>query len=331
MSTETSATAPAIPPPFDPELAAMLALVNLHVPSSLSGEAITALRAAGDALPTPALDDFAREGRFLVEERTVPGPEGAPDVCLLIARPAAATTARPVVYFTHGGGMVIGNNRLGVEEVLDWAEEFELVVVSVEYRLAPENPHPAPIEDCWAGLRWTFENAAGIGADPSRVLLAGVSAGGGLAAALGLLARDRGGPAPIGQLLLSPMLDDRNDTPSAVQMAGIGIWDRTSNATGWGALLGDAAGGPDVSPYAAPARARDLAGLAPAFVDVGSAETFRDESLAYASRIWQAGGSAELHVWPGGFHGFDGLVPHAMLSRDARAARVRWLRRILGT
>jgi len=330
MSTETP-TAPAGPPPFDSELAAALSLINLHVPSSLSGEAIAALRAAGESLPNPTLADFARDGRFLVEEREVPGPQGAPDISLLICRPAAATTALPVVYYTHGGGMVIGNNRLGVEEALDWAEEFDLVVVSVEYRLAPENPHPAPIEDCWAGLLWTLEHAAEIGADPTRVLLAGVSAGGGLAAALGLLARDRGGPAPIGQLLLCPMLDDRNDTPSAVQMAGLGVWDRTSNATGWGALLGDALGGPDVSPYAAPARPDDLFGLAPAFVDVGSAETFRDESVAYASRIWQAGGSAELHVWPGGFHGFDGLAPHAALSHDARAARVRWLRRILGT
>jgi len=330
MSTDAP-TAPAGPPPFDSELAAALSLINLHVPSSLSGEAIAALRAAGESLPNPTLADFARDGRFLVEERDVPGPEGAPDISLLICRPAAATTARPVVYYTHGGGMVIGNNRLGVEEALDWAEEFDLVVVSVEYRLAPENPHPAPIEDCWAGLRWTIAHAAEIGADPTRVLLAGVSAGGGLAAALGLLARDRGGPAPIGQLLLCPMLDDRNDTPSAVQMAGLGVWDRTSNATGWGALLGDALGGPDVSPYAAPARADDLSGLAPAFVDVGSAETFRDEAVAYASRIWQAGGSAELHVWPGGFHGFDGLAPHAALSHDARAARVRWLRRILGT
>ena len=130
---------------------------------------------------------------------------------------------------------------------------------------------------------------------------------------------------------MCPMLDDRNDTPSSLQMVGRGVWDRISNNTGWTALLGEQRGGPDVSPYAAPARATDLSGLPPAFIDVGSAETFRDEDVAYASRIWQAGGQAELHVWPGGFHGFDVVAPHAAVSRDAKAARIRWLRRLLGS
>ena len=129
-------------------------------------------------------------------------------------------------------------------------------------------------------------------------------------------------------MLLCPMLDDRNNTVSSVQMAGRGVWDHTANATGWGALLGDAAGGPDVSPYAAPARATDLSGLPPTFVDVGSAETFRDEDVAYANRIWQAGGRAELHVWPGGYHGFDAFAPAAAVSQDAKAARIKWLDRL---
>ena len=128
---------------------------------------------------------------------------------------------------------------------------------------------------------------------------------------------------------MGPMLDDRNDTVSSHQMAGRGVWDRTANDTAWTALLGDRRGGPDVSPYAAPARATDLSGLPPAYLDVGSAETFRDEVVAYASAVWQAGGAAELHVWPGGFHGFDALVPEAALSHAARTARVDWLRRLL--
>jgi acetyl esterase/lipase len=143
------------------------------------------------------------------------------------------------------------------------------------------------------------------------------------------MARDRGGPAIAGQLLLCPMLDDRNDTPSAVQMAGLGIWDRGANEVGWTALLGDARGGPNVPAYAAPARASDLSGLPPAYIDVGSAETFRDEAVTYASRIWQAGGDAELHVWPGGFHAFAGFAPQAALSKDAAAAPAAWLRRLL--
>jgi acetyl esterase/lipase len=130
-------------------------------------------------------------------------------------------------------------------------------------------------------------------------------------------------------MLMCPMLDDRNETPSSHELDREGVWDRGDNLAGWQALLGPAQGGPDVSPYAAPARASDLSGLAPAFVDVGSVETFRDEDVAYATRIWQAGGAAELHVWPGGFHGFDQIAPDATLSRAARSARSAWLRRLV--
>jgi acetyl esterase/lipase len=282
----------------------------------------------GAPFAPPTNEELACGDLFEVDERSVPGPPGAPEVPVLICRPTTATEPRPIVYNIHGGGMVAGTHRLGMP--LDWAEELDLLVVSVDYRLAPEHPHPAPVEDCYAGLLWTAEHAKEIGGDPDRIILAGGSAGGGLAAAVALLARDRNGPRVIGQVLMCPMLDDRNDTPSAHQMAGLGVWDRTSNETGWSALLGEARGTDDVSPYAAPARATDLSGLPPAFIDVGSAETFRDEDVAYASRIWQAGGIAELHVWPGGFHGFDGMVPKAALSQDARAARLRWLHRLLG-
>jgi acetyl esterase/lipase len=233
------------------------------------------------------------------------------------------------IYYIHGGGMIMGDNRAGLPSALDHAAELNLAVVSVDYRLAPETPHPGPVEDCYAGLCWTAAHAAELGIDKERLIVGGGSAGGGLAAAVALLARDRGGPALAGQLLICPMLDDRNDTPSSRQMAGLGVWDRAANEVGWTALLGDARGGPDVSPYAAPARATDLSGLPPAFIDVGSAETFRDEDVAYATRIWQAGGTAELHVWPGGFHGFSGLMPGASLSRAAVAAQRSWLRRLL--
>jgi acetyl esterase/lipase len=264
-----------------------------------------------------------------VEQRSVPGPEGAPEVSLLICRPAAVPAPTAAIYHIHGGGMIIGDHRTGMLEMMDLAEEFTAAVVSVEYRLAPETPHPGPVEDCYAGLVWTAAHAAELDVDPRRIVVAGASAGGGLAAAVALLARDRGGPDLAGQLLVYPMLDDRNDTPSTRQMTGLGVWDSTANLTGWTALLGDARGGPDVSPYAAPARATDLSNLPPAFIDVGTAETFRDEDVAYAGRIWQAGGRCELHVWPGCFHGFDAMAPEATISREARAARVRWLHRLL--
>ncbi|MZF84122.1 alpha/beta hydrolase [Streptomyces sp. SID5643] len=320
-----------VPPPFDPELAAALELIKDMISPGLTPEEIAEVR-QGPGIQLLADLDLTVGGAFEVEDRQVPGPEGEPDISLLICRPAGAESAgpRPVIYHVHGGGMVIGNNRVGVDVPLEWAKALDAVVVSVEYRLAPEHPHPAPVEDVYAGLLWTADHAAEIGADPERIVIAGASAGGGLCAALALLTRDRKGPQPIGQVLMCPMLDDRNDTPSTYQMAGLGVWDRTANETGWTALLGPRRGGPDVPEYAAAARAEDLTGLPPAFLDVGSAETFRDEVVAYASRIWQAGGVAELHVWPGGFHGFDGFAPQAAVSQAARRAQVAWLRRLLG-
>ncbi|MGW0578479.1 alpha/beta hydrolase [Streptomyces sp. NPDC002920] len=319
-----------VPPPFDPELAATLELIKEMIQPGMSLEDIDVVR-KGPGIALLAELDLTVGGAFEVEDRTVPGPQGQPDISLLICRPTspAPDRPRPVVYHVHGGGMVIGNNRVGVDAALDWARELDMVVVSVEYRLAPENPHPAPAEDVYAGLLWTVEHAEELGVDPERIVIAGASAGGGLTAALALLLRDRGGPRPLGQLLLCPMLDDRNDTPSTHQMAGLGIWDRAANETGWTALLGARRGAADVSPYAAPARAEDLSGLPPAFLDVGSAETFRDEAVTYASRIWQAGGVGELHVWPGGFHGFEFNAPQAAISVATRAARVQWLRRLL--
>lgn len=319
------------PPPFDPELAGALELIKDMISPGLTLDEIAEVR-QGPGIQLLADMDLTMGGTFEVEDRQVPGPQGEPDISLLICRPTAPASAgaRPVIYHVHGGGMVIGNNRVGVDVPLAWAQALDAVVVSVEYRLAPEHPHPAPIEDVYAGLLWTADHAAELGGDPERIVIAGASAGGGLCAALALLTRDRKGPQPIGQILMCPMLDDRNDTPSTYQMAGLGVWDRTANETGWTALLGSRRGGPDVPAYAAPARAEDLTGLPPAFLDVGSAETFRDEVVAYASRIWQAGGVAELHVWPGGFHGFDGFAPQAALSQSARAAHVNWLRRLLG-
>jgi acetyl esterase/lipase len=316
-------------PPFDPELAAVLAMIGDDAPPTMTPDMILPTRAAMAAMPSLSDEDLARGGTYTVEERRVPGPDGAPDVTLLICHPTAAAAAVGAIYYTHGAGMVMGDRRTGLDWVLDMAAPSRMAVVSVEYRLAPEHPDPAPIEDCYAGLVWTARHAAELAIDPDRIVVYGRSAGGGLAAGVALLARDRGGPPLFGQMLDAPMLDDRDDTVSSMQIDGIGVWDRTSNQTGWDALLGDRRGGGDVSSYAAPARASDLAGLPPTYIAVGSAEVFRDECVAYASRIWQDGGAAELHVWPGGFHGFDVIAPEAALSRSATRAREAWLRRLM--
>jgi acetyl esterase/lipase len=329
-SGESGAVLVGPPPPFDPELLPALAGMAETAGPPFTLEMIPAIRRVPPLTPVPTVEDLRRGGAFEVTERLVPGPAGAPDVSLLICRPTGATAPVPCLYFIHGGGMMLGNNRSGgTPRVLEHAEALGAALVSVEYRLAPETPHPGPVEDCYAGLTWTAGHAEELGIDPERLIVGGASAGGGLAAAVALLARDRGGPHLRGQILLCPMLDDRNDTPSSHQMAGLGVWDHGANEVGWTALLGDARGGADVSLYAAPARATDLSGLPPAFIDVGSAETFRDEDVAYASRIWQAGGDAELHVWPGGFHGFTGMVPDAAISKAAMAAQLTWLRRLL--
>ncbi|WP_326731616.1 alpha/beta hydrolase [Streptomyces phaeochromogenes] len=315
-------------PPIDPEIAAGLALLGDNAVVTVTPDGIEDLRRA-QKMAIASDEDLRRGGALEFNELTVPGPLGSPDISVLVCRPTSLAVPTAAIYHTHGGGMVVGSNRSGIEPYLDWAVEFGLIVVSVEYRLAPEHPDPAPVEDCYAGLLWTAEHAEELGIDPARLLISGASAGGGLAAGVALMARDRVGPTLAGQLLVCPMIDDRNETPSSFMLEGEGVWDRTSNLTGWNALLGDRRGGPDVSTYAAPARETDLSGLPPAFIDVGEVEVFRDEAVDYAGRIWRAGGSAELHIWPGGVHGFDTIFPQAAVSQAAQSARTDWLHRLL--
>jgi acetyl esterase/lipase len=320
---------PGPPPPLDRELAGPLREVLDHLPMPLTPELI-ADRRARTVAGSLSDDDIRRGGAFEFEERLVPGSATAPDVPLIICRPTATPGPYPVIYNTHGGGMVAGNNRtveLACE--LARAEELQLAVVAVDYRLAPEHPDPAPLEDCFAGLAWLAENAVRLGLDSRRIIVSGNSAGGALAAGLALLTRDRGGPRLLGQMLQCPMLDDRCDSVSNAQMKSAGLWDGVSNAAGWAALLGDRRGTGNVSCYAAPARATDLSGLPPLFLDVGSVEALRDEAIGYVTRIWQAGGAAELHVWGGAFHSFDEWVPQATVSRAANATRLAWLRRLM--
>lgn len=308
---------------WDPELRTALDLARAELPATITPDLIPLLQDAS-AQTDEAVADL--EARFGLGLRTYTVESG---VDVVVARPPQAGPRAPVIYFVHGGGMVMGSAVFGLDLVLPWALDLGAVVVSVGYRLAPQFRDPVPAQDCLAGLQWVLDHSNELDVDPRRIVLAGHSAGAGLAAGLALRVRDSGGPPLLGQLLMCPMLDDRELTTSSIELDGDGVWDRTSNITGWTALLGDRRGGPNVNAYAAPARATDLARLPPTYLDVGSAETFRDEVVDYASRIWHAGGAAELHVWPGAYHCFEIVAPDSVIGRAARAARQAWISRVV--
>jgi acetyl esterase/lipase len=316
-------------PPIDPEFEIALNGMADHIATkSLTSEMIPLLRSIVDEA-TPSVENINATGDVVAEEIPFVRTRDGSRALALVCRRKNQEGSPPVVVYFHPGGVIAGNSRSGIDTPLEWVRELGIVVVSIEYRLSPEYPAPTPVEDCFSGLLWVAENATEMKIDTDRIVVAGSSGGGGLAACVVLMSRDLGAPKLAGQILIYPMLDDRNETASSHELNGAATWDRTSNLTAWHAILGDRFGSVDVSIYTSPARATDLSGLPPTYIDVGSVETFRDESVEYATRIWQSAGSAELHVWSGAIHGFDELAPESELARQARAARISWLRRIL--
>ena len=250
-----------------------------------------------------------------VEDRAVPGPGG--EVAVRIFVPDHDPGDRPAVLSIHGGGFAVGSMALDDGANAALAREVGAVVVSVEYRLAPEHPFPAAADDCYAALVWMSEHAAELGVDPARIAVLGNSAGGGLAATTALLARDRGGPRLAMQVLLEPELDDRLETHSMRNGSATVGWSYAQATLSWAYYLGDV----DAPPlHAAPARSQHLSGLPPAYVAVSELDCLRDEGLEYAVRLLHAGVATELHCWPGAFHGFQSLVPAARLSQRANAS-----------
>ncbi|MHA6260361.1 alpha/beta hydrolase [Sporosarcina sp. CAU 1771] len=251
--------------------------------------------------------------KLVTTEKFIPGPPGNPDVRIKLYEPKNPSEILPGVLFIHGGGFMFGSPEMNESSCQKLVEDINCVVVSVDYRLAPENPFPSPLEDCYATLKWFSENASELNIDSNRIAVVGMSAGGGLAAALSLLARDRKGPEIAFQMPLYPMLDDRISTPSSQEITDKRVWNLEANRQGWKMYLGDSAG--EVSPYAAPTRASDLSGLPPTFTFVGDLDPFRDETLDYVARLSQAGVPVEFHLYPGCFHGFEQLIPKADISR----------------
>jgi acetyl esterase/lipase len=305
----------------DPGLARAL---DRMPPLELTAETLPSTRSAVSAL-LAATADVVLPG-VETSTATVHVP-GGPDVTVHVSRPIGTTAPAPAVLWMHGGGYVLGSaaqDRLKVEPLV---AELGHVFVSVDYRLAPETPHPGPLEDCYAALRWLHAHADELGVDPRRIAVAGESAGGGLAAAVALLARDRGEVPVAFQALVYPMLDDRTAVGhDRHPFTGEFVWTDDANHFGWCCYLGSEPGGDDVSPYAAPGRAVDLTALPPAFIGVGALDLFLEEDLEYARRLLRAGVATELHVYPGAYHGFW-MAPRAATTasflRDLCASLAR--------
>lgn len=301
---------------FDEELLPFVALLP-----AIDLSDVAAARAALDAM----LGQFAavadRSG-LVVTDHLV-RHEAGPDVPVRVYRPEPDGPPRAALLYIHGGGFVLGSISTEEPAAIELARQLGIVVASVEYRLAPENPYPAALEDCAAALAWLHGNAADLGVDPDRIGVYGQSAGGGLAAALALFVRDHGGPRLCFQFLGIPELDDRLGTVSMQRFVDTPLWNRPNAVLSWRYYLGDH---PEpVPPYAAPARAGDLAGLPPAYVSAMEYDPLRDEAIDYATRLLQAGVPVELHVFPGQFHG-SALFPTATGER-ARAEALAALRR----
>ncbi|CAL9422925.1 alpha/beta hydrolase [Streptomyces sp. enrichment culture] len=263
-----------------------------------------------------------------VTDLRIPGPEDNPQVPVRVYRPAGVEEDLPAVLNIHGGGFVIGRIEVDDATCLDIARRVKAVVVSVGYRLAPENPYPAGVEDCYAALEWLARTAGDLGADAGRIAVHGISAGGGLAAAVALMARDRGGPRLAFQYLDLPELDDRRDTLSMRRFTDTPGWNAPNAELSWRHYLGERAGSEDVPVYAAPAREKDLSGLPPAYVTALEYDPCRDEAVAYAENLFAAGVPVETHVFSGAYH-LAYLIPTARVSRRRAEERVTVLRHAL--
>jgi len=297
----------------DPELAAGLGVMPQQtLDADTLAEYRSTLIERVAAIPKPTSEAMRNVRR---DDRSIPGPAGGPDVRVLVYTPGDRSEAPlPAILHIHGGGFVSGSADMSDPNSRGYAVDINCVVVSVDYRLAPETPFPGPVEDCYAALLWLHAAAEELGIDPKRIAVAGESAGAGLVASLCLVARDRGNVRPFFQYLAEPMLDHRSVGSDHPHVGHIG-WTRDHNRFGWSSMLGGKEA-KEVSAYCSPALAENLSGLPPTYIHIGAIDLFLEESLDYARRLTRAGVGVELHVWPGAFHAFQSTDAH--VSREAR-------------
>ncbi|MBN2041443.1 MAG: alpha/beta hydrolase [Spirochaetes bacterium] len=297
---------------IDPELSPSL---DMMPPDGIDFTDLQAMRAASEKMFGEMAAMMPPVPGVKIKDRMVPGPENSPEVGVRIYSPENSSGKMPALLWIHGGGYIAGSLTFDDYPMKQLCASIGCIIVSVNYRLAPENPFPAATEDCYASLKWMAASCEELQIDKSRIAIGGGSAGGGLAAGLAILVRDRGEINIIFQLLIYPMLDNRNVTHSSHTITDPRTWDRSKNLFAWEAYLGKDADPENVSPYAAASREKNLSGLPPAYIAVGELDLFLDENIEYAQKLLQAGVSTELHVYPGATHGFDGMATASVSMR----------------
>ena len=291
---------------------------------------------------TPALARFARFAQRLrgtprppavpgitIRDHVIPGPATNPALRVRLYTPDAVPAPRPAMLWMHGGGFIIGTPEQDQANLIDWCRELGMIVAAVAYRIGPEHPYPAGLDDAYAALQWLHGDAAGLGVDAARIVVGGNSAGAGLAAGLVLAAHDRGEVPIAFQFLVYPMLDDRTTRRTDIDQSSLRLWNSRSNLLGWRSYLGYEPGSGNVPDYAAPARRSDLAGLPPTWIGVGTCDLFHDEDVTYAHRLDAVGVPCTLKVVEGAFHGFDLVGQQARIVREFRESALIALRNSL--
>ena len=265
----------------------------------------------------------------LVENIFITGKDDRTRIRLRIYKPKSIAAPAPVLLWLHGGGYVIGKPEMDDSICVQYVRELGITVISVDYRYAPKYPFPAGLEDSYSALKWAGAHSQQLGIDAQRIAIGGVSAGGGLAAALVQLAHDRQEIKPVFHLLVYPMLDDRTVLRADIDDSNSPAWNQKSNRFGWESYLGKKCGAEDVPPYSVPARREDLSGLPPAWIGVGTLDVFHDEDVAYAQRLKECGIECELYIVPGAFHGFDVFDPQILIVKDFRQSQISALKKYL--